>query len=803
MTTRLPPRHYALAASALLAPLAGPLRAQTVALPAPAAAQSSVVLSGYLQDAATGEPLVGATVFIKALGLGTDADAQGFYKLVVPRGSQRVTFTFVGYAPQEVPLRLTGNLTYSVKLATQGVQTDEVVVTGSRAVQNVRSTETGVSRLSAKTIKLLPALLGEVDVVRSLQLLPGVSTVGEGSTGFNVRGGGIDQNLVLLDEAPLYNSAHLLGFFSVFNADAVQDLKLIKGGIPAEYGGRLSSVLDVRMKEADPEKFKATGGLGLVSSRLAVEAPLIKDKMTLLVGGRRSYADLFLKAIPSQKPSQKDNAAYFYDLNAKLSYQLSPKDHLTLTGYYGRDVFNLGTDLHTNYGNAAGTARWTRTLSPRLTLSAAAIGSKYDYGLNQHTSGRGVDWNSSVSNYAFKGDLTYAFGPDNNLTVGVSRTNYTFQPGHATPAGGPSIFNEQTLTPQHGVEYAAYVDHELSLTPALSVRYGLRATSYDYLGAGTVADYVGTDGLQKTPTNPRTYGTGDVIKEYPNLEPRASLRYTLDENSSLKASYNRMAQYVHLISNSTASSPLDVWTSSTVNIKPEHADQVSLGYFRNFHKNDYEASVEVYGKKMDHQIDYINGANLLLNSDLEGELLYGQGRAYGAEFYLKKNTGKLTGWVSYTLSRSERQINGINNNNWYVNKYDKPNNLTLVGIYEYNKRWSFSGNFSYSTGVATTFADSRFVYQGIQAPVVSGDVRNNSRVPAYHRLDLAATLQQKKNEGRRWQGSWVFSIYNVYARKNAYSVYLRQDPDHPDQTQAVRLSILGSALPSVTYNFNF
>lgn len=789
--------HALLAGIALLTLLAGPLHGQTT--PAAPAPKGSVVLSGYLKDAATGEPLVGATVVAEALHIGVSADARGFYSLQLPAGIQHVTFTFVGYAPREADLTLTGNRTYSVRLASQGVQTGEVLVTGSRAGQNVQSTQTGVNYLSAKTIKLMPTLLGEADVVRTLLLLPGVSTVDEGASGFNVRGGGIDQNLILLDGAPLYNSSHLLGFFSVFNPDAVQRLELMKGGIPASYGGRLSSVLDVRMKEANSDSLAITGGVGLVSARLAVEAPLIKNKLTLLVAGRRSYADLFLKAIPSQK----DNAAYFYDTNAKLTYELSPQDHLTLTGYYGRDVFNLGPTAHSYYGNAAGTARWTHAFGPRAQLSVAALGSKYDYGLGQSVAGRGFDWTSSVRNYALKADLAYELGPASHLRIGVSRTDYQFQPGRATPSGSPSIYNEQLLNPQHGVELAAYLDHELALSPRLSVRYGLRASAYEYVGAATVADYVGPDGQQKTPTNIRAYGTHDDIIRYPNLEPRASARFTLNETSSLKASYNRMVQYVHLISNSTASSPLDVWTSSTANIKPEHADQVSLGYFRNFQNNAYEASVEVFGKQLDNQIDYINGANLLLNKDLEGELLYGRGRAYGAEFYVKKNTGKLTGWVSYTLSRSERQINGINQDAWYVNKYDKPNYLNLVGMYQYSRRWSFSGDFTYSTGVATTLADSRYVYQGIQVPVVSGNARNNYRLPAYNRLDLAATLQQRKNATRHWQGSWVFSLYNVYGRRNPYSIYLRQDPDHADQTQAVRLSILGAALPAVTYNFTF
>ncbi|MBC8082695.1 MAG: TonB-dependent receptor [Hymenobacter sp.] len=791
------PHYRAYAVCALLTFASAPLRAQTTTNPA--ASQGTVVLSGYLKDAATGEPLPGATVFIKALGIGTGADAQGFYSLRVPRGPQVVTFTFVSYAPQEVPLTLTGNLTYSVKLANQGVQTDEVVVTGSRAANNVRSTEVGVNQLDMNTVKLAPALLGEADVVRAVLMLPGVTTVGEGSTGFNVRGGGVDQNLVTLDDAPLYNSAHLFGFFSVFNADAVRDLKLLKGGVPAGYGGRLSSVLDVRMKAANPEKLTVSGGLGVVSSRLAVEAPLIKDKLTLLVAGRRSYGDLFLKLIPEQK----DNQAYFYDLNAKLSYQLSAQDHLTLTGYYGRDVFNLGQEINSNYGNGTGTARWSYTFNSRLVLNLTALTSQYDYALGQPTGSEGFRWTSNVRNYGLKADLTYSFSAENNLALGVSRTYYTFQPGQATPTNPTSVFNELVLNPQRGMEYAAYADHEISLSPQLSVRYGLRATMYDYLGAGTTAEYVGVDGQQKTPVNPRTYGEDELIKRYSNLEPRASLRYALNETSSLKAGYHRMVQYLHFISNSTASSPLDVWSSSTPNLKPEHADQVSVGYFRNFKDNAYEASVEVYGKKMDNQIDYINGANVLLNQDLEGELLYGRGRAYGAEFYLKKNNGPLTGWVSYTLSRSERQINGLNNNAWYVNKYDKTHYLTVVGIYEYNPRWSFSTNFSYSTGVATTFPDSRYEHQGLVVPNVNGDVRNNFRVPAYHRLDLSATLQQKRNEGRRWQVSWVFSLYNVYNRRNAYSIFFQQNPDNATQTQAVRLSVLGSVLPAVTYNFTF
>ena len=447
--------------------------------------------------------------------------------------------------------------------------------------------------------------------------------------------------------------------------------------------------------------------------------------------------------------------------------------------------------------------RWAHTLNDRLTANVTALASRYDYHLGVPTGTAGFDWTSSILDRTGKVDFTYVQSPNSTLTFGGSGTYYTVQPGRVQPGEGSSLFRPLSLSKQQAMEYDAYVDHAQNLSARLAVQYGLRLSSFNYLGPGTAYEFGGPDGRQKQVVSERTYGQDDVIKQYLNLEPRFSLRYTLSETSSLKASYTRTVQNLHLLSNTTASSPLDVWSPSTNNIKAEHADQVALGYFRNFHQNDYEASVEVYGKKMDNQVDYINGANVLLNDQLEADLLYGRGRAYGAEFYVKKNVGKLTGWVSYTLSRSERQINGINNNNWYVTKYDKTHNLSVVGIYALSPRWALSGAFTYGTGIATTMPDSRYSYQGLVVPNVNGDVRNNYRVPAYNRLDLSATWQQKKNAGRRWQGEWVFSLYNAYGRRNAYSTFLRQNKDNPQQTEAVRLSIFGAPLPSVTYNFKF
>lgn len=786
------------AAALLAAPTA--LRAQTdptapAARPAPA---GTVRLTGTLRDAATGEPLIGASVAVKELSLGATADERGQYVLDLPRGRHTLTFSFVGFAPQEQTLDVTGPRTLSMKLKAQGVQTEEVVVTGRRPDANVRSTETGVARLDIREIKLVPALMGEVDVVRGIQLLPGVSTVGEGATGFNVRGGGIDQNLILMDEAPVYNSSHLFGLFSVFNPDAVRDVKLVKGGIPAAYGGRLSSLLDIRMKDGNSEKLAVNGGIGLISSRLAVEAPIVKDKSSFIVTGRRSYADLFLLAVPEQR----DNKAFFYDLSLKANYTLGEKDKLFLSGYYGRDVFAFGDFFQNNYGNKTGTLRWNHVFSPRILLNVTALGSQYDYSLGVPSGSFGFEWNANITDYSVKADVEFFQSARSTMRAGVSGIYYTFEPGHVKPAVSTSIFRELELQPQKATEWAAYVDEEVQLSPAVAVQVGLRATMFENRSAGLFYDYVGELGRQLTPVNGREYTDGPAAR-YPNLEPRASARLALSEDASIKASYNRMVQYIHLISNTTAATPLDVWMPSTRNIKPEKADQVSLGYFRNFDHNQYEASVEVFGKTMSNQIDYINGANVFLNPNMEAELLYGQGRAYGVELYVKKATGRFNGWLSYTLSRSERQIDGLNQNKWYANKYDKTHYLSLVGIFEYSPRLTFSATFNYSTGVATTYPDGRFTYQGLVVPHVGNDARNNSRVPAYHRLDLGATLKGRPHPERRWQGSWTFSIYNAYARRNAYGIFFRQNEDIPTQTEAVRLAVFGSLIPSATYNFTF
>ncbi|MES2733032.1 MAG: TonB-dependent receptor [Bacteroidota bacterium] len=762
---------------------------------------SKFTLSGYIRDAANGEALIGASVSAKGLPIGASTNEYGFYSLTLPQGNYSLTYGYVGYESKSDSLLLSTNLTRNVNLTEQVVQIKEVVISAKKLDENVKSLEMSVNKLDIKTVKLIPAFMGEVDVTRTIQLLPGVSTVGEGAAGFNVRGGGIDQNLILLDEAPVYNSSHMFGLFSLFNSDAVKDMKLLKGGIPAQYGGRLSSLLDVRMKEGNSKQLSASGGSSYLFSRLTVEAPIIKDKSSFIISGRRSYMDLLAKLLDPKK--MRNNQQYYYDLNAKFNYTINENNKIYVSGYFGKDVFKTDTLFHLNWGNATSTIRWNHLFNSRLFANFTGIYSDYDYGLGVPKGPGGFELTSKIINYSAKADFTYYLNTNNTLNFGASAILYNIRPGTWKPAGDKSIYMPIELAHQKGVEYAVYLDNEQHLSPRLAMQYGLRFSMFDYIGSGTAYDYEGSLGEKKMPVNSRTYGNGESIQRYGNLEPRLSARYSLTETSSLKASYNRMAQYVHLISNTTAASPLDVWSTSTNNIKPEIADQGAVGYFRNFHNNAYEYSVEGFYKNMSNQIDYINGADLLLNSRLEGELTYGKGRAYGVELYLKKNEGRLTGWVSYTLSRSERLIEGINNNQWYKAKYDKTHNLSVVGIYALKPRLTVSAVFAYGTGVSFTTPDSKYIIGDIAVPNNSTNDRNNVRVPAYHRLDISATLKNKKTPKKRWESEWVFSIYNLYSRRNAYSIYFRPNEKEPTKTEAVRLSIFGIPIPSVTYNFKF
>ncbi|WP_439558197.1 TonB-dependent receptor, partial [Dyadobacter sp.] len=750
-------------------------------------AQNRHTVSGYVKDKANGEGLIGVSVYVREASTGVVTNPYGFYSITLPDGTYTLVFSYIGYQKVTKEVTLDADKTISIEMVDESNQLQEVTVSTQREDENVRSIEMSVNKVEMKTIRKMPALLGEVDLIRSIQLLPGVTTVGEGASGFNVRGGDVSQNLVLLDEAPVYNSSHLFGFFSVFNPDAVKDVKLIKGGIPAQYGGRISSILDVRMKEGNSKKREVNGGIGTIFSRLTYEQPFAKGKGSFIVAGRRSYIDILAK--PFLNSDLRDSKFYFYDLTAKVNYQLGDKDTFYASGYFGKDVFG-GGDFGFGWGNATATGRWNHIFSNKLFMNLTGYYSNYDYSLGQNVNDPQAkdrfDWKSKIISSSIKPDFTFYITPNNQLTFGGQYIYYDTRPGRAV-AVSEGQETDISLDPKYADESALYIGNEQKFSDRISLQYGIRYSFFRSLGPGTEYTYYTDElGKRKIPVFPGTeYKRGDVIKSYGNWEPRASLNIGVNSNASIKASYNRTAQYLHLLSNTAAASPLDVWTLSSPIIQPEKADQVALGWFQNLKDNTYEASVEVYYKKLYNQIDYVPASDLLLNQFVAGDLLFGKGRAYGAEFYLKKNKGKLTGWVSYTLSRTERQVQSINNNDWFPARFDKPHNFTSVAIYEMSKRLSLSANFTITSGTPATFPTNRWEFQGMPVGHNYANTRNNNRIPAYHRLDLAATFTPTRKLFKTGQGEWVLSVYNVYNRRNPFSVYTRANQDTPLKTEAV------------------
>lgn len=767
--------------------------------------QEKVTLSGYVKDARNGEDMIGVSIFINDLKIGVQTNVYGFYSITAPTGKYKVSVSYIGYKTQTLSLDFDKNKNVDVELKEDERVLDEIVVSTKREDDNVKTTEMSVNKVEMKTIKKMPALLGEVDVIRSIQFLPGVSSVGEGSSGFNVRGGAIDQNLVLLDEAPVYNASHLFGFFSVFNPDIVKDVKLIKGGIPAAYGGRVSSILDVRMKEGNSKKAEFSGGLGTIFSRFAYERPFAKEKGSFVVALRRSYIDILAK--PFLNADLKGSRFYFYDFTAKANYKINDKNTVYLSGYFGRDVF--GADFGFNWGNSTSTFRWNHVFNNKLFLNTTVFYSNYDYSLDsdlkKENNQDSFSWQSNIVNYSIKPDFNWYVNNKNTISFGGQIIYYSFNPGQATAVSGGDS-RSIGLPNKYAVESALYIGNEQKVSEKVTLNYGLRYSNYSYLGTGSATILKETDvqtGERKEIVNTVSYGKGEIIQNYGNFEPRFAINIGLNNTSSIKIGYNRLAQYIHLLSNTVASSPLDVWTPSSNNIKPQLSDQIAIGYFKNLSDNMYETSVEVYYKTLENQIDYIRNADLLLNPSVEADLLFGKGRAYGAEFFAKKNKGKLNGWVSYTLARTERKIDGLNNNNWFVSRIDKLHNLSVVGIFDLNKKWSFGTTFSYSSGTPASFPTNKFTWQGIALPQNYTDERNTYRIPASHRLDLSATKKNKHALFKKGESEWVFSVYNVYNRKNPFSVYVRQNEDNPAVTEAVKYSVFASILPSVTYNFKF
>lgn len=772
--------------------------------------QEKVTLSGIVKDQKSNETLIGVTIsFQNSTTTRTSlTNEYGFYSITLPKDEYKISINSLSFTEFSEVITLESNTKKDLFLIEKSNEIEQVVVTGNSKKLQIDKPEMSVNKLTISQIKAMPAILGEVDVIKSILTLPGVTNAGEGQSGFNVRGGAADQNLILLDEATIYNSSHLFGFFSVFNADAIKDLKLYKGGIPARFGGRVASVLDIYQKEGNSKKFGMNGGIGLISSRILAEGPIVKDKGSFLVAGRSSYAHLFLKL------ADNNNIAYFYDLNTKINYKLNENNNLFLSGYFGRDVFSLNNQFINTYGNSVLNVRWNHLFNDKLFSNASFIYSDYYYGLTLDFIG--FNWESGIKNYNFKYDFKHYVSDSYKLFYGANAIYYDFNPGRIEPIDANSSINEKQLAKKHAFEPAFYIDAEQKLTDKLSVNYGLRYSMFYRLGEQTMNVYANNQPVtydadlgiyeKATPVNKKYYGKNETIANFGNLEPRIALAYTINDNQSVKASYNRMSQYLHLISNTQSPTPLDIWTPSDNFLKPQILDQFAVGYFKNLKNGDYTLEVESFYKMVKNRLDYIDGADLIANEAIEQVVLAGKTRAYGLEIMAKKNVGKLSGWISYTLSRSEQQTagrtpieSGINNGNWYKTGWDKTHNIYVTGSYKLNQKWSFGSIFTYQTGQPVTFPTAQYQYQGINVPVYSD--RNQDNLPAYHRIDVSVTLNPTKNKGRKWQGEWVFSIYNLYGRKNAASINFRQNQES-GLNEAVRLSIFGM-VPSVTYNFKF
>lgn len=747
-------------------------------------------LSGRIKDAANGEDLIGAAVVVQGMeGTGVITNTYGFYSITLPKGTYNVAIQYIGYQSVVKEVVLTKDVSLNIELAEESESLEEVVVSAEAANANVTKTEMSVAKLSPKEVEAVPVIFGEKDIIKMVQLLPGVKTSGEGGSGFSVRGGGLDQNLILLDEAPVYNASHLLGFFSVFNSDAIKDVTLYKGGMPAEYGGRASSVMDVVMKDGNSKRFGASGGIGLISSKLTLEAPIVKDKGSFIISGRRTYADIFLKL--SSNEDLRNTTLYFYDLNMKANYQITDKDRVYLSGYFGRDNFGFGNDFGFNWGNATGTLRWNHIFNDRLFGNTSLIYSDYDYEFSIGAGEEQFGLSSGINDLNLKQDFTYFMNKDNTMSFGANVIRHEFVPGEIS-SGDESNFSADNIERQFALEGAAYVQNEQKVGQRWSFIYGLRYSVFDYTGPGTA--YEIEDGEV---ASTQTYDDWETIQLYHGLEPRVSVKYLLNEVSSLKVAYNRNYQYMHLLSNSTSGSPTDRWVPSSNNVKPQIADQVAAGYFRNFADNMYEFSAEVYYKDMQNLIDYKPGAELIFNSSIETELVYGDGKAYGLELLLKKTQGKFTGWLSYTLSRSLREFDDIDDGKVFPSRQDRIHDLSVTAIYNFHPKWTASANFVFYTGDAVSFPSGRYEVDGVQVPYYTE--RNGYRFPNYHRMDLGVTWMVKKT--KRFESSWNFSVYNVYGRENPYIINFEENED-TGQVEAVQFSLF-KAIPSVSYNFRF
>lgn len=764
--------------------------------------QERVTLNGYIKDAANGEELLGVTIYILSLKAGTVTNDYGFYALTVPRGTYEIQFSYVGYKQVVRTIDLETDMSQNLEMQTDAQVMEEIVIEDKPLDENVVSVQMSKNTLNMNQVRKLPALFGEIDIIKNIQMMPGVITAGEGSSSFFVRGGSADQNLILIDEAPVYDPSHLFGLFSVFNADVIKDSELYKGGIPSRFGGRLSSILEVRTKDGNNKAFEVTGGIGTLASRIAVEGPIVKEKSSFIVSARRSYVDFILKA------ANQDNLVHFYDVNAKVNWKSDNKNRFFAAFYMGRDVFNFDDNFGFEWGNMTGTLRWNHLFNERLFSNTSIILSNFDYKLELKDAVQGFSWISNLQEFSFKNDLSYSLNTTNELAFGYHLTGRRFSPGKISPNTTASIFETVELQHMYALDHGLYISNLQRLNDRITLDYGIRLSIFQNIGPGEVYLYEDPqDNVDINRIDTLHYDAWKGIKTYINIEPRFALRYMLAEGQSLKLSYNRMVQNTHLISAGTAPVPFNTWNPSNYYLKPQVADQVAAGYFRNFKNNQYEFSVEAYYKDITNVTDFADNAQIFFNEDLSTEYRQGDAWAYGLEFLLNKNEGKLTGTASYTLSKTMRKIEGVNLGNEFPANHDRRNVFNVQAAYDLNDKWVFGGAFTYSTGRPLTLPAGKYEYGDYNPDVFTE--RNGYRLPAFHRFDLSVTLNPRKNASRKWKGQWVFSVYNVYNRQNPFTIYTRTKQDEDgnilgDGTEKeARLIYLFPVLPSVTYNFKF
>ncbi len=751
-------------------------------------------ISGYVRHESSGEELLYSLVKVENQKYGTSTNQYGFYSLTLPKGTYNIIYSYLGFRPDTIKIDLKKNITKNVSLYKLDKEIDEVIVKGKNSDKNVKSTDVGVLDLNVKEAKLIPVLMGEQDILKTMQLMPGVSASSEGSSGFYVRGGDSDQNLILLDEAPVYNASHLLGFFSVFNSNAINDLKLYKAGIPARYGGRLSSVTDIRMKNGNMKKWAATGGLGLISSRLTIEGPIKKDKASLIISGRRTYADLIVK---NARKKYEDLTLYFYDLTIKTNLVISNNDRIFLSAYMGRDDFGLD-QFGFDWGNKTATLRWNHIFNNKIFMNTTAIYSDFNYGFKFDFNENVIGFGAGIFDYNLKQDYTWYLNTNNSIKFGWQSMYHSFKPMafeviEDNPDDTLNNFQDTSLTPSYALESSLYLSNKQKIGKKITILYGIRFSIFNNIGPSTVKTYNENNEI----IDSIKYSRNEIYNTYHFFEPRINANFLINDKNSIKASYNRTAQYLHLLSNSTASSPTDMWMPSTPNVKPEIGDQFSVGYFRNFANNKFELSTEFFYKNLHNQVDFENGADIYFNPDVESQILSGIGRAYGAEFLFRKTTGKLTGWIGYTILKSERKFDQINYGDWFPARQDRRHDFSIVLSYQIFEKFNFSGSWVYYSGDAVTFPVGKYYIDGVLVNLYS--TRNANRMPDYHRLDLGLTWTIK--DSKKFYSDLNLSVYNAYNRKNAYTINFIKNDD-TGKTEAERLALFG-IVPSITWNFKF